>query len=70
MSGEERTYTIKRTKRAMGRSTITLDCPFCGAEVTAYTWSMAGRGKRCACGAVHHPGNKSILTAGARARKR
>lgn len=27
-------------------------CPFCQAEVKAYDWSLAGSGKRCACGAV------------------
>ncbi len=38
---------------AHGRSTMWADCPFCGAEVIAYTWSLAGGGKRCGmCGAL------------------
>ncbi len=31
---------------------IFFDCPFCQTEVKAYTWSLAGGGKRCSCGAL------------------
>lgn len=37
-----------------GRSTVTVTCPFCGTDTQAYLWSLAGSGKRCECGAVHH----------------
>jgi len=30
-----------------GRSYIYIRCPFCGAEVKAYIWSLAGSGKKC-----------------------
>lgn len=38
----------------MGRSIVWITCPFCGTEVTAYLWSLAGSGKRCPCGAKHN----------------
>lgn len=40
----------------MGRSTYTIDCPFCGTPTEAYVWSIAGGGKLCPnkkCGAKH-----------------
>jgi hypothetical protein len=43
---------IGRERSRMGRSTIDVRCPFCSLWVTAYKWSMAGGGKRCACGAL------------------
>lgn len=36
----------------MGKSGVTLECPFCEAHVVAYYWSLAGSGKRCSCGAI------------------
>ena len=36
-----------------GRSTCTIECPFCGRRVMAYIWSLAGSGKKCECGALH-----------------
>ena len=30
-----------------GRSTIFVECPFCGRENVAYMWSFCGGGKRC-----------------------
>lgn len=30
-----------------GRSSIIIKCPWCGDEVVAYVWSLAGSGKRC-----------------------
>ena len=47
-------YDTVRESSAVGRSTRTIRCPFCGCEVEAYTWSLAGSGKRCECGAVHN----------------
>ena len=37
-----------------GRSTVIITCPFCDVRTEAYLWSLAGSGKRCDCGAVHH----------------
>lgn len=34
-----------------GRSTGYIDCPFCSEAVLVFLWSLAGGGKRCACGA-------------------
>ena len=36
-----------------GRSYYVVTCPFCGCDVEARAWSLAGSGKRCECGAVH-----------------
>ena len=36
----------------MGRSSITIICPWCGSHVEAFTWSLSGGGKRCECGAI------------------
>ena len=35
----------------MGRTRIAVECAFCGAEIIAYVWSLAGSGKKCQCGA-------------------
>lgn len=35
-----------------GRSTVEVECRFCGQSYTAYLWSLAGCGKRCTCGAL------------------
>lgn len=43
--------TISHTSE-MGRSRVKLECPFCGAWVTAFLWSLSGSGKRCTCGAI------------------
>lgn len=37
---------------AAGRTTASIRCPFCDCVVQARTWSLAGSGKRCYCGAV------------------
>lgn len=37
-----------RTQRA-----VWFRCPFCEALVKGFVWSLHGRGKRCACGALH-----------------
>ncbi|CAN7516880.1 hypothetical protein LJR042_003533 [Microbacterium maritypicum] len=36
----------------MGRTSALVDCPFCGRAVEVFTWSLAGGGKRCKCGAL------------------
>ena len=36
----------------MGRTSALVGCPFCGATVEVFTWSFAGGGKRCPCGAL------------------
>ena len=48
---EEREYEARGGRSEVGRSTAYLTCPFCGTEVKAYIWSLAGSGKRCTCGA-------------------
>lgn len=48
---EQRPYVVLSEWSEFGRSTVTLECPWCLAEVTAYKWSLAGSGKRCLCGA-------------------
>lgn len=42
-----REYVIVRERSAFGRSTVDIQCPFCGQVVQAYVWSLAGSGKRC-----------------------
>ena len=33
------------------QKTITVVCPFCGAHVKIFVWSLCGNGKLCKCGA-------------------
>jgi hypothetical protein len=49
-----RTYEVLYERAEFGRSVVGIRCPYCGAVTEAYVWSLAGSGKRCACGAVHH----------------
>ena len=52
---ESRFYTVRsENRRPAGRSTVDIECPYCGVVTQARTWSLAGAGKRCDCGAVHH----------------
>jgi len=44
----------KRKWHEMGRTRILVTCPFCGADIIAYLWSLAGLGKKCSCGAKLH----------------
>ncbi len=30
-----------------GRTSIKIECPFCGSCVEAFVWSLAGTGKKC-----------------------
>lgn len=48
---EERRWVALSNHSTMGRSSTTVECPFCRAAVVTYTWSLAGGGKRCDCGA-------------------
>lgn len=51
----ERPYVARERSRAMGRSAVAAECPFCGATMVIYLWSIAGNGKKlCACGAALH----------------
>ena len=44
-------YTVTACRPdANGRTVVYIKCPYCGAEVRAYVWSLAGCGKRCSCG--------------------
>ncbi len=47
--------------RSPGQVVLTIECPFCGARVRAHTWSLAGSGKLCACGAKHDRTSASKL---------
>lgn len=52
---EERPYARRGHTRAMGKTSVVADCPFCGAALVIYLWSIAGNGKKlCACGAALH----------------
>jgi hypothetical protein len=50
---EGRPHMRSATYALFGRSFCRITCPFCGARVKAYVWSLAGGGKRCPCGALH-----------------
>lgn len=43
--------TVSTNRRASGRTTVTLRCPFCECHTEVSVWSLAGSGKRCECGA-------------------
>lgn len=51
---EKREYKILGERYYFGRSQVKIRCPFCKTEEWAYTWVLAGRGKKCRCGATHH----------------
>jgi hypothetical protein len=50
---ERRPFEIVARDSRFGRTTVDIRCPFCGAVVIAYVWSLAGSGKNCPCGAKH-----------------
>lgn len=41
------------------QKTITAACPFCGAHVKIFVWSLAGGGKLCTCGAKFGSGGQA-----------
>jgi len=51
---EHRTHKTRPGQHEMGRSTEWVQCPYCLTWTECYKWSLAGRGKRCPCGALHH----------------
>jgi hypothetical protein len=52
---QERPYAVRERARTPGKSSVAADCPFCGATVVIYLWSIASNGKKlCACGAALH----------------
>lgn len=52
---EARPYTAHDRVRTMGKSSVVAACPFCGASIVIYLWSIAGTGKKlCVCGAALH----------------
>lgn len=55
-----RRYEYFGVRCEMGRSSIEIECPFCGSMVRAYVWSLAGVGKRCPCGAKFHHNGSAI----------
>ena len=50
---EHREHERSATRPGVGRSYCYITCPFCGARVQAFIWSLSGGGKRCPCGAIH-----------------
>jgi len=46
--------TVRTNRQPQGRTTVDIECPFCGCVVQARAWSLAGTGKRCECGALLH----------------
>ena len=60
---EQRDNTLYGFVSKSGRSTARLDCPFCGASVVVYLWSISGCGKRCTgCKAIHYWGSSVMRT--------
>lgn len=49
---ERRDFATFSYRSRFGRSTVKIECPFCGDIFIAYLWSFAGCGKRCDCGAL------------------
>lgn len=56
LNGEEvRPNSIYGYHSVHAKSWAYLKCPFCGAEIKVFIWSLAGCGKRCVkpCWALH-----------------
>lgn len=52
---ETRVHTYYGHRARHGKSSIMIICPFCDTHTEAYTWSLAGSGKKCdGCGAIHY----------------
>lgn len=54
---------IRVDRRPAGRSSLTMRCPFCGSEVEARVWGLAGSGKRCDCRVVFTRGPDGAVLA-------
>jgi hypothetical protein len=55
-------YYVRGSRSEFGKSRTLIKCPFCGEEVWAYNWSLAGCGKRCpGCGAKHTMYHGTVL---------
>lgn len=51
---EKREYACSEKNPDWGRTTMSIECPFCGEWFEVYMWSFAGSGKRCpGCKAMH-----------------
>lgn len=49
-----RLYNVHSEISEFGRSRRLIECPFCHEKFWAYTWSLAGSGKKCPrCKAFH-----------------
>lgn len=56
-------YKRYNYRSEFGTAHFTLECPFCGTQVIAYSWSLAGSGKRCPdCHCLHAGWLTSIMT--------
>jgi len=53
MAIESRIHERVYLPAAAGKSVYLITCPFCGIQIEARAWSLAGGGKRCECGAMH-----------------
>jgi len=60
IGNEMRAHDRFHKSSEFGRNTCEIKCPFCGATVNAYVWSLAGGGKRCPCGVIHF--NSGVTT--------
>ena len=56
---ETRPYEASGRRERMGRTSVTIWCPFCNAGIEAFVWSLAGGGKRCTCGALFASGGNA-----------
>ena len=59
MAAIRKRYRVLSSRSEFGRSSETIECPFCGERFIGYVWSMAGKGKRCpnpTCRALHSDG--------------
>jgi hypothetical protein len=62
---DRRTHATFARYERPGRTSVVIQCPFCGVTVVAYVWSLAGSGKRCpGCGALHTSGGQTLRRQG------
>jgi hypothetical protein len=66
LTQEARPHRWREHRIVHGKSTVEVECPFCGQWTICYKWSLAGSGKMCQCGAKHtwshgtHPPQKKV----------